>query len=60
MKLSENNIFQTLSGLMGTGGNNTPMVLECFSQDSYDRYSETGSAGARKRDGGNYRGDQKH
>lgn len=33
MKLSEKDIIQTLNGKMGTGGGNTPMVLECFSQD---------------------------
>lgn len=28
VKLSENNIVQTLNGKMGTGGGNTPMILE--------------------------------
>lgn len=28
VKICENNIFQTLSGRMGTGGNNVPMVME--------------------------------
>lgn len=28
MKIKDDNVFQTLSGRMGTGGNNVPMVLE--------------------------------
>lgn len=28
LKVSNDNVFQTLSGRMGTGGNNTPMVME--------------------------------
>lgn len=30
VKLSEDNVIQTLSGRMGTGGGNTPMILECY------------------------------
>ncbi len=33
LKISEDNVFQTLSGRMGTGGNNTPMVMENCSWD---------------------------
>ena len=32
VKISDNGIVQTLSGRMGTGGGNTPMVLERFAQ----------------------------
>mgnify|MGYP004650222525 CR=1 FL=1 len=34
IKLSEDNVIQTLSARMGTGGGNTPMILECYSQDA--------------------------
>lgn len=30
VKLSEGNVVQTLSSRMGTGGGNTPMILECY------------------------------
>lgn len=40
LKISEDGKVQTLSGRMGTGGNNTPMVFENHSQDT--RYNELG------------------
>ena len=30
VKLSEDNVVQTLNSKMGTGGGNTPMILECY------------------------------
>lgn len=30
VKLSEDNVVQTLSSRMGTGGGNTPMIMECY------------------------------
>ena len=56
VKLSENGIVQTLSAAMGTGGGNTPMVLECYSQDAYDRYTPNEVAATIKNTGGVYGG----
>ncbi len=56
VKLSENNVVQTLSGQMGTGGNNTPMVLECYSQDAYDKYTPNDTSSTLKNSGGSYGG----
>lgn len=56
VKLSENNVVQTLSGQMGTGGNNTPMVLECYSQDAYDKYTPNETSSTLKNSGGSYGG----
>lgn len=56
LKIAEDNIIQTLSGRMGTGGNNTPMVLECYSQDAYDKYSSNDTASTLKNSGGSYGG----
>lgn len=42
LKISEDGKVQTLSGRMGTGGNNTPMVFENHSQDTrYNAMGET-------------------
>ena len=38
VKLSENNVVQTLSGRMGTGGGNTPMILEAFAMQGFGDY----------------------
>lgn len=50
VKLSEDGIFQTLSSRMGTGGGNTPMVLEgrayCTSKASYHTVVNEEKAGA--------------
>lgn len=56
VKLSEDGIVQTLSGRMGTGGGNTPMVLECFSQDAYDKYTPNKVSATIKNTGGVYGG----
>lgn len=56
VKLSEDNVIQTLSGYMGMGGGNAPMVLECFSQDAYDKYTENEVAATIKSVGGCYGG----
>lgn len=53
IKLSEGNIVQTLNGKMGTGGGNTPMVLECYSEYNYDGYNESDKAAPLKNAGGN-------
>lgn len=42
LKISEDGMVQTLSGRMGTGGNNTPMVLENHPQDSRMKIKEDG------------------
>lgn len=59
-KLSDGNTVQTLSSRMGTGGGNTPMVLECYSQDAYDKYSPNSVAPTIKNSGGVYGGAVKH
>lgn len=41
-KICENNVFQTLTSRMGTGGNNVPMVLENHPQDSRFKIREDG------------------
>lgn len=41
VKLSEDNIVQTLSRKMGTGGGNTPMVMETFSFQSFGDYKKS-------------------
>lgn len=54
VKLSEDGVFQTLSSRMGTGGNNTPLVMERRFSDvriSTDDISPTIESGAG--DGGN-------
>lgn len=56
IKLSEDNVVQTLSGRMGTGGGNTPMILECYSQDAYDKYTKNGMSATLKNTGGVYGG----
>lgn len=56
VKLSEDNVVQTLSGKMGTGGGNTPIILECYSQDAYDKYSQNSTAATLKNCGGSYGG----
>lgn len=40
VKINEDGVVQTLSGRMGTGGGNTPMVFENHSQDS--RFTDLG------------------
>ena len=60
VKLSEDGIVQTLSGRMGTGGGNTPMVLECYSQDAYDKYTPNEVAATIKNTGGVYGGDRRY
>lgn len=55
-KLSDGNTVQTLSSRMGTGGGNTPMILECYSQDAYDKYSPNSVAPTIKNSGGVYGG----
>ena len=52
VKLSDDGIVQTLSGRMGTGGGNTPMVLECYSQGGYGAYVEGKAAGTLRNAGG--------
>ncbi len=37
VKIEEDGICQTLSGRMGTGGGNTPMILEIHEADDTDR-----------------------
>ena len=59
VKLSEDNIVQTLSSRMGTGGGNTPMVLECYSQNGFTKYQESGCASTLRQSGGD-QGDQRH
>lgn len=56
VKLSEDGIVQTLSERMGTGGGNTPMILECYSQDAYDKYTQNDVAATIKNTGGVYGG----
>lgn len=56
VKLSDDGIVQTLSGRMGTGGGNTPMVLECYSQGGYGVYVEGKTAGTLRNAGGDYGG----
>ena len=60
VKLSEDGIVQTLSGRMGTGGGNTPMILECYSQDAYDKYTQNDVAATIKNTGGVYGGDRRY
>jgi len=48
VKLSEDGIVQTLSGKMGTGGGNTPLVMCGYSQQSFGEYSESDKAAAIK------------
>lgn len=60
VKLSEDGIVQTLSGRMGTGGGNTPIVLECYSQDAYDKYTPNDKSATIKNTGGVYGGDRKY
>ena len=57
INISDTNVVQTLSGRMGTGGGNTPMVLECYSQDAYDKFTPNDTASTLKREGGSYGGD---
>lgn len=38
VKLSKDNVVQTLSSRMGTGGGNTPMVMECFGKEVNDEW----------------------
>ena len=38
MKLSEDGTVQTLAARMGTGGGNTPIVLQLFRQEQYGSY----------------------
>ena len=58
VKLSEDNVVQTLSGRMGTGGGNTPMILECYSQDAYDKYTKNDASATLKNTGGVYGGER--
>lgn len=57
VSLSPNNTVQTLAGRMGTGGGNVPLVLvPCYEQSAYDKYSLSEQAGTLKATGGNYGG----
>lgn len=57
VSLSPNNTVQTLAGRMGTGGGNVPLVLVlCYEQSAYDKYSLSEQAGTLKATGGNYGG----
>lgn len=57
VSLRPDNTVQTLTGRMGTGGGNVPLVLvPCFGQSSYDEYSPTEQAVTLKATGGNYGG----
>lgn len=56
LKISEDNVVQTLSGRMGTGGGNTPMVLECYSQDAFAKYNENECSATLRQSGGDYGG----
>lgn len=57
VSLSPDNTVQTLTGRMGTGGGNVPLVLvPCFGQASYDEYAPTEQAVTLKATGGNYGG----
>lgn len=53
IKISEDNVVQTLSSRMGTGG---AMFHSCYSQDAYDKYAETDKAAALRHSGGVYGG----
>lgn len=57
VSLRPDNTVQTLTGRMGTGGGNVPLVLvPCFGQASYDEYAPTEQAVTLKATGGNYGG----
>lgn len=60
VKISEDNVVQTLSGRMGTGGGNTPMILECYSQDAYDKYTQNEMSATLKNTGGVYGGGERN
>lgn len=45
---------------MGTGGGNTPMVLECYSQDAFAKYNENECSATLRQSGGDYGGAAKH
>ena len=57
VSLRPDNTVQTLAGRMGTGGGNVPLVLvPCYEQSAYDKYSLSEQAGTLKATGGNYGG----